>query len=123
MRGGLVRVAGYGVGTALGLATAVLLLRHLGVEDFGRYATVTALLGIVAGVTDAGLTAVGSREISVARSATERAHLLNNLLFLRVVGASLGVAVAVADRRSSQRSSSRSRSVKAVAEKSPSVWS
>ena len=95
MRGGLVRVAGYGVGTALGLATAVLLLRHLGVEDFGRYATVTALLGIVAGVTDAGLTAVGSREISVARSATERAHLLNNLLFLRVVGASLGVAVAV----------------------------
>ena len=95
VRGGLVRAGGYGIGTALGLATAVLLLRHLGVEDFGRYATVTALLGIVAGVTDAGLTAVGSREISVARSATERSHLLNNLLVLRVLGASLGVAIAV----------------------------
>lgn len=95
MRGGLIRAVGYGISTALGLATAVLLLRHLGVEDFGRYATVMAVLGIVAGVTDAGLTAVGSRELSVARTAVERVHILNNLLLLRVVGASLGVAAAV----------------------------
>lgn len=95
MRGGLIRAVGYGIGTALGLATAVLLLRHLGVEDFGRYATVMAVLGIVAGVTDAGLTAVGSRELSVARTAVERVHILNNLLLLRVLGASLGVAAAV----------------------------
>lgn len=95
VRGGLIRGVGYGISTALGLATAVLLLRHLGVNDFGRYATVTAVLGIVAGITDAGLTAVGSREISVARTAVERVHILNNLLFLRVIGASLGVAAAV----------------------------
>jgi len=95
VRGGLIRAVGYGISTALGLATAVLLLRHLGVEDFGRYATVMAVLGIVAGVTDAGLTAVGSRELSVARTAVERVHILNNLLLLRVVGASLGVAAAV----------------------------
>ena len=73
----------------------MLLLRHLGVTDFGRFATVTAILGIVAGVTDAGLTAVGSREISVARTAVDRAHILNNLLFLRLIGAGLGVAAAV----------------------------
>lgn len=95
VRGGLIRGVGYGVSTVLGLATAVLLLRYLGLHDFGRYATVTAVLGIVAGVTDAGLTAVGSREISLAKSHEERAKLLGNLLFLRVVGATLGVAAAV----------------------------
>jgi O-antigen/teichoic acid export membrane protein len=95
VRGGLIRGVGYAISTALGLATAVLLLRHLGVSDFGRYATVMAVLGIVAGITDAGLTAVGSREISVARTAVERVHILNNLLLLRVIGASLGVLAAV----------------------------
>ena len=95
VRGSLVRGVGFGVSTALGLATAVLLLRHLGVVDFGRYATVMAVLGIVAGITDAGLTAVGSRELSVARTAVERVHLLNNLLVLRVTGAGLGVTIAV----------------------------
>ena len=95
VRGGLVRGVGYAISTALGIATAVLLLRHLGVSDFGRFATVTAVLGIVAGITDAGLTAVGSREISVARSAVDRVHILNNLLLLRIVAASLGVAAAV----------------------------
>ena len=96
VRGGLIRGVGYAISTALGLATAVLLLRHLGVTDFGRFATVSAVLGIVAGVTDAGLTAVGSREISVARTAEERSHLLSNLLFLRIIGAVLGVLGAVA---------------------------
>ena len=67
MRGGLIRGVGFGISSVLGLATAVLLLRYLGVDDFGKYATVSAVLGIVAGITDAGLTAVGSREISVAR--------------------------------------------------------
>ncbi len=95
MRGGLIRGVGFGISTALGLATAVLLLRHLSVVDFGRYATVMAVLGIVAGITDAGLTAVGSREISVARTAADRVQILNNLLFLRVIGASLGVLAAV----------------------------
>jgi O-antigen/teichoic acid export membrane protein len=95
VRGGLIRGIGYAISLGLGLATAVLLLRYLGVSDFGRFATVTAVLGIVAGVTDAGLTAVGSREISVARSAVDRVHILNNLLLLRVVAATLGVAAAV----------------------------
>ncbi len=95
MRGGLVRGVGFAISTALGLATAILLLRHLGVVDFGRYATVMAVIGIVGGITDAGLTAVGSREISVARTAAERAELLNNLLLLRVLGASLGAVAAV----------------------------
>jgi O-antigen/teichoic acid export membrane protein len=96
VRGGLIRGVGFGVSTALGLATAVLLLRYLGVDDFGRYATVSAVLGIVAGITDAGLTAIGSREISVARTAKERASILSHLLVLRIAGATIGVLVGVA---------------------------
>ena len=65
VRGGMLRTAGYGVGFVLGIPTSILLLRHLGVDEFARYATVVALLGIVSGVTDAGLTAVGSRELSL----------------------------------------------------------
>ena len=42
IRGGLLRGIGYGVGILLGAATSVLLLRHLGVEDFGRYGIVVA---------------------------------------------------------------------------------
>ena len=95
VRGGLIRGVGFGISSVLGLATAVLLLRYLGVDDFGKYATVSAVLGIVAGITDAGLTAVGSREISVARTATERASLLHHLLVLRVAGASIGVLAGV----------------------------
>ena len=40
----------------------MLLLRHLGVAQFGRYATVIALAAIVAGLADAGLTVAGQRE-------------------------------------------------------------
>ena len=95
VRGGLYRGVGFAISTALGLATAVLLLRYLGVDDFGRYATVTAVLGIVAGVTDAGLTAVGSREVSVARSAAERGQVMDSLLVLRLAAATIGVLVAI----------------------------
>lgn len=95
VRGAALRGVGYVVSTALGLATAVLLLRHLGVGDFGRYATVAAILGIVGGITDAGLTAVGSREMASARSDAERRHLLDHLLVLRVLGAGIGVLIAI----------------------------
>jgi O-antigen/teichoic acid export membrane protein len=63
---------------------AVLLLRHLGVDDFGRYGTVMALLGIVQGISDAGLTMTGSRELAV-RAGEERRELLAHLLGLRIL--------------------------------------
>jgi len=59
VRGGMLRGLGYGIGTIVEAGTAVLLLRHLGRVDFGRYGTVGALLGVISGVSDAGLTAVG----------------------------------------------------------------
>ena len=71
----------------------MLLLRHLGVEDFGRYGIVIALLGIVSAVTDAGLTAVGSRELAILPAA-ERPALLRNLVGLRIALTLAGVAAA-----------------------------
>ena len=50
VRGGLLRGIGYGAGTLIAAGTAVLLLRALGNDDFGRYGTVAALLGIVSGI-------------------------------------------------------------------------
>ena len=94
IRGGALRGLGYGAGVLLGAGTSVLLLRHLGVEDFGRYGVVIALIGIVAAVTDAGLTAVGSRELAVLPAA-ERSALMGNLVGLRIVLTSAGVLVAV----------------------------
>ncbi len=93
IRGGALRGAGYAAGILFGAGTSVLLLRHLGVEDFGRYGIVIALLGIVSAVTDAGLTAVGSRELAILPAA-ERPALLRNLVGLRIALTLAGVAAA-----------------------------
>ncbi len=95
IRGGALRGTGYAAGILFGAGTSVLLLRHLGVEDFGRYGIVVALLGIVSAVTDAGLTAVGSRELAILPAA-ERPALLRNLVGLRIALTLAGVAAATA---------------------------
>ena len=79
----------------LGAATSVFLLRGLSVEDFGRYATVAALIGIVSTVTDAGLTAVGARELALRPRGEPRLELLRTLLGLRILLTMVGIAVAV----------------------------
>ena len=93
VRGGIVRGLGYGVGTLVAAGTAVLLLRHLGRIDFGRYGTIGALLGVVSGISDAGLTAVGSREVALA-GVPERPRLLRNLVTLRLVTTPVGIVAA-----------------------------
>ncbi|HEY7794495.1 MAG TPA: hypothetical protein VIA10_10860, partial [Gaiellaceae bacterium] len=95
IRGGALRALGYAAGIVLGAGTSVLLLRHLGVEDFGRYGIVVALIGIVSAVTDAGLTAVGSRELAVLQP-SQRPELLRSLVGLRIVLTAGGVVLATA---------------------------
>lgn len=51
LRGSALRTGAYVTGLLLSLISAPLLARHLGVEGFGRYVTVTALITIVAGLT------------------------------------------------------------------------
>ena len=92
IRGGLVRVGGFVVGTLVGVASFAILARHLGVRDIGRYSVVVALVTVVGGLTDLGLTAIGVRELSV-RKGVERTHFARNLLGLRLA---LGVAGGIA---------------------------
>jgi O-antigen/teichoic acid export membrane protein len=90
----VLRVLGYAAGVILSVGSAALLFRHLGVEDGGRYVAVLALVGIVGGVTELGMTNIGVRELAV-RSAEQRDPLMRNLLGLRLVVTLVGVAAAV----------------------------
>jgi O-antigen/teichoic acid export membrane protein len=96
IRGSAVRGLGYGAGVLLAALASVFLLRHLGVEDFGRFATIMSLIAIVSGVTDAGLTAVGARDLPLRPSGEMRRRLLANLLGLRLLLTPLGVVGAAA---------------------------
>jgi O-antigen/teichoic acid export membrane protein len=93
IRGGLLRVGGYGAGIALSLVSIPLLARHLGVDDFGRYVTVLSVIAVAGLISDAGLTVVGVREYST-RDAASRARLVRNLVGLRAVIAGVGSVLA-----------------------------
>ncbi len=90
VRGGALRGIGYVAGLLLVAGGSVLLLRYLGVVDLGRYVTVMALIGIVSGVSDAGLTTIGAREMSIAGE-EDRRDLLAHLITLRLILTPLGV--------------------------------
>jgi O-antigen/teichoic acid export membrane protein len=94
IRGSLVRSIGFGASVLLGLVTAPILTRYLGVEDFGRYSAVLSLIALIAAVTEAGLGALGVRELAVPRGQPERT-LLGDLLGIRIVLTLAGVAVAI----------------------------
>lgn len=94
IRGAALRAAGYGAGLVLVAAGSVLLLRHLGVVGFGRYATIMALVAIVSGLTDAGLTVTGQRDYVQAGSDGERRALLGAVVGVRLLLTPLGVVLA-----------------------------
>ena len=96
VRGASIRALGYGAGLALSALGSVLLLRYLSVDDFGRYMTVAALIAIVSGFSEAGLSTVGARELALHNDPMRRDRFLSNLLGLRLVLTSLGVVAAVA---------------------------
>lgn len=96
IRGGFVSLAGYGVSTVLGTAMSILLLRYLGVEDYGRYATAIAIVGLAQGLADLGVNAVGQRGYSATADPAQRRRLLADLIGIRLlvtpIAAALGVA-------------------------------
>lgn len=94
IRGGMLRVVGYTVSLTLTAAASVLLTRHLGLEDFGRFMVVVAVLGIIGGLSDAGLTVIGQREY-VRREAGDRRALLGALMGLRLLITPIAVGLAV----------------------------
>jgi O-antigen/teichoic acid export membrane protein len=83
IRGSAWRVGASAAGIVVGLGTATLLLRHLGVAESGRYVTVLSLVAIASSVVDLGLNVSASRELAL-REANGRAALMANILGQRV---------------------------------------
>jgi O-antigen/teichoic acid export membrane protein len=94
VRGGVQRLASYGAGIGLTAAASVVLLRHLGVDQFGQYVTVMSLIAIVTGVTDAGLTSIGARELALRERGESRVRLVQNMVAIRLLLVPLGVLLA-----------------------------
>src|SRR5437764_11922348 len=94
IRGGAVRVFGYASGILVSLGSATILVRHLGIVGFGRYVTVTSLIALVGGLTEAGIVVYGIREF-VTGDEQNRRQLLGNLLGLRLALTLGGVALAI----------------------------
>jgi O-antigen/teichoic acid export membrane protein len=95
IRGGLGLSGAYVVNLLLSLAAVPLVIRHLGPVDYGRFASVMAIIFIVAGFTEAGLTSLGVREYSNL-SKPDGVSLLRNLIGLRLTTTAIGIVVTMA---------------------------
>ena len=93
IRGGVLRVGAYGGALLLSLVSVPFMTRHLGVDDYGHYVTVSSIIFIIGGITEAGLTNLGVREFTVLAGA-ERDEFLRNLAGLRFALTAAGVAAA-----------------------------
>lgn len=96
VRGAVVRTMGYGLGTLSNVVASIVLLRYLGVAQFGGFVAVTSIAAIVGGVSDAGLTAVGNRELALLKTASERRAMVSRLFGIRLVITPVVGALAVA---------------------------
>lgn len=96
IRGSVARIAGFGAASVLGAVTSVFLLRGLGVDRYGQYATVAAVLAITSALSDAGLMAVGLREVALADGPEQERRLLQNLVALRILLSLAAVAAGTA---------------------------
>ena len=91
IRGGALFTGTYVIGLLLSIASVPFMIRHLGVVDYGYYVAVSAIVFIIGGFTEAGLTNLGIREYSQLRPG-EREPFLRNLIGLRLVLTTFGVA-------------------------------
>lgn len=95
IRGSALRSGAYVGGILIGLLATPLMVRHLGVVDFGRFVTVSSLIFIVNGLTEAGLFAISVREYA-QRDAHGREQLMRDMFGLRAVLTALGGVLAIA---------------------------
>ena len=93
-RGTGVRLVAYVLSSLLSVVSAAVLLRYLGVDGYGRYVTVFALITIVAGVTEAGTANVGVRELAT-RATSERERLMATLQGVRLALTVAGMVLAL----------------------------
>jgi O-antigen/teichoic acid export membrane protein len=95
IRGSAMRIGANVAGLILGLLTATLLLRHLGVDDSGRYVTVLSLVGIAVSIVDNGLNVSASSDLAVAPPEARR-RLLANIVGQRLTVAAVAWVLLVA---------------------------
>ena len=95
IRGGAMRTGTYAAGVTIGVLSAALMTRYLGVEDFGRYVIVTSLITIVSGLTEAGIPNIAAREFATQERG-DRDALFANVLGIRLAIGVVGVAAAMA---------------------------
>ena len=95
IRGGALRVAGFGAAVLISVGSSALLFRHLGVVAAGHYVTILSLVTLTGGLTDAGLSAIGVRELAT-RDRMQRRPLMRSLTGVRMTLSVLGILVALA---------------------------
>ncbi len=95
VRGGALRVISYGFGAVISAGGAALLFRQLGLVNTGHYVTAVTVVGVVGGISDLGITAVGLRESAILDQ-KGRSELFADLLGLRILLTAVGLAVALA---------------------------
>jgi O-antigen/teichoic acid export membrane protein len=95
IRGGVVRTVGYVLGVAITVVSSALLLRHLGVVATGEYVTVLSLVTLTGLVAEAGLAAIGVRELSTLPPESAQGFF-RSLAGLRLVCTFVGMVVALA---------------------------
>jgi len=94
IRGGTLRIAGYAVGVLVSVGSSAVLFRHLHTVAAGHYITILSLVTLTAGITDAGLSGIGVRELSTLAPEKARA-MFRNLFGIRMVLSLIGVLVAL----------------------------
>jgi O-antigen/teichoic acid export membrane protein len=95
IRGGALRSASYFLAMLFSLASVPFMTRHLGPANYGYFLTVSSIVFILGGITEAGLTNLGMREYAV-RGGADRDAYLRHLVGLRLVLTVGGVLLAVA---------------------------
>lgn len=93
IRGGAARTGGFIASILFTLVSVPFMIRHLGAVDYGYYITVSSIIFILGGITEAGLTNLAVREISVL-DAPDRGPFLRNIIGLRLVLTTAGTVLA-----------------------------
>ena len=92
IRGGALLSATYVAGMLLTAVSVPFMTRALGVDEFGLFVTASSAVMIIAGITEAGLSGIGTREYVVVEKSARR-RMLANLIGLRVTLTTTGVVV------------------------------
>src|SRR3954447_2357605 len=84
IRGGGLRTGAYLAAALLSLVSLPLLVRHLGVTEFGRYIAVVTAVNVAGLVADLGLTSIGLRSYEDGRGELRGDRLVRAILGLRL---------------------------------------